>query len=550
MSTSTRYQYVDPSGAWIEDLGNEAVRLGSLEGFTEVAELGGSGASGLQIDDPLGTAGHIADDIVGHKTLIVFEDAAPVNNRRIITSYITERRYARDEEKALLGAERQIDIDLQDLNAALQFRIFHDDDADRPAETVGERLAWLVGDTAVFADNGLVIYPTAPTMDANNYNGQHEGDLIADCALAVGYNYFLYYSESASQISLFFDESNTSTAYSSTARLTNVLADKDSDTVIGAGATQTWPAGNIVLTRDPKRVVSGIYLAYAAGYVFRNLASTVTAFGRRDLSASTSNVKTAGAASDIADRMLAENSDEADTVELDVDVPPANVNDIRAGHRLEVKFSHLPGYSAAYVWCRVLRRKVSQTEETPDHYKLHLVLVPQTVVPPPIGCADPDNVDLNLLHGTVIGYTSNAAVVPAPTTPANMNDGNDATSSSRPNQLIAPAYTGTIFHTGWISDLGAAYEVACMDYLDPVGLHTIVSNIEYSTIGTSGPWTAVSFVTQGNTPTTGWRRWLFDTSVTARYWRITDNIYTPGNLPFGFSYAETFRGYTWTINGQ
>jgi len=152
--------------------------------------------------------------------------------------------------------------------------------------------------------------------------------------------------------------------------------------------------------------VSGVYLAYAGNYVFRTLASTETSFGRRDLAASTSNVKTVAAANDIADRMLVENADEADTIELDVDLPPANVNDIREGQRLEVKFSHLPDYSADYVWCRVLRRKVAQTEETPDHYKVHLVLTPQTVIPPPIGCFDPDNVDLNFLHGAVAGYST------------------------------------------------------------------------------------------------------------------------------------------------
>jgi len=70
---------------------------------------------------------------------------------------------------------------------------------------------------SVFADNGYVIYPTAPTMEANNYNGQHEGDVLADCSLAIGYNYFLYYDEAAGQVSLFFDDSNTSTAYSSSA---------------------------------------------------------------------------------------------------------------------------------------------------------------------------------------------------------------------------------------------------------------------------------------------------------------------------------------------
>jgi len=131
-----------------------------------------------------------------------------------------------------------------------------------------------------------------------------------------------------------------------------------------------------------------------------------------------------------------------------------------------------------------------------------------------------------------------------------MNDGNDLTSSHRGNGLIAPAYTGTIFHTGWSTDLGTDYEIACMDYKDTPGLHA-PTNLEYATsAGGPGSYAFATFTTYPNTPTYGWRRLIFDTSITARYLRFTDDIFTPGTLPYGFSYYEALTGWTWKLNGQ
>lgn len=367
---ATVYRYVDPSGAFNVDLGNQVVRLGELQGFAETAELGAVGFSHIAFDDPAGTVGYSGDHIRGLKQFQVIENSAPAGKQRIFTGYTGPRKYHREERKsAIVGNDRIIDIDLVELNCILQFNVISGDDGERAAETVGDRLTWLLGSGYLEAvDSGFVVYPSTD-MDANDYRGQFPTDVLSDLAMATGYNFFLYLDESSGLVSLWFDDSNISTNYTADIALSNVLADVDESTV--------FASYNGVLHRDPGKVVSGVYLPYSNGSFYDTNPTTATTFAPRDRVAPNANVKSAEMAQTQVARMLAENDEEDDTITCSVELPAANVNDIKRGQRVSAKFSHLPGYES-FFWFRVVKRTVKQTKTTPDRYTLDLELSPTT----------------------------------------------------------------------------------------------------------------------------------------------------------------------------
>jgi nucleoid-associated protein YgaU len=372
---TSSFHYDDPSGAFSIDLGTQAVRLGSIDGLSEKAYMGEADSSRISIDDPDADVGNSGDAILGLKTFVMREGAAPAGNKRVFTGYIGARDYYSDLSLDT-GAARRIDIELTDLNAALAFEIPHTDDANRPAETVGERITWLLASTELDAvDNGFVVYPDDP-IDPTDYRGQYAKNVLSECAMVVGFNFFLYYDEAATQISLWFQDSNTSTDYSTDARLSNVLSECDSFPVEGEGATKTWAVGKARLRRDPSKVSSAVYQTYEGGFLYVERPATVATYALRETVSSNSNVKTQALAQVEANRMLTENATEDDVISVPVQVPAANVNDIRAGQRIEAHFRQLPGYGDDFHWFRVVKRNVKQQQMTPELYVIDLELSP------------------------------------------------------------------------------------------------------------------------------------------------------------------------------
>ena len=108
-----------PGGpGWSVDLGDQAVRLGSIKGIVQEAELGAVGISSIYIDDLTGTAGHAGDAIIGLKQFDWKDDRAPSGHRTIWTGYIGDRRYRRgssgESPSLITEAARIIDITLVD----------------------------------------------------------------------------------------------------------------------------------------------------------------------------------------------------------------------------------------------------------------------------------------------------------------------------------------------------------------------------------------------------------------------------------------------------
>lgn len=364
------------------DLGTSAIRLGSIQGFSEKAEHLAVGTSNVIIDNPLGTVGHSSDQIIGLQLFTVTESDCPAGNRLLYMSYIGTREYGRGSgttSSLRTGVANEINVSLFDLNSVLGFRVIPKSDttAKRPIETVGQRLTWILGTdylTGLVADNGLVVYPDIG-MDAVNYQGQRPTQVINDCELAASYFAFVYPDETQTVIgSLFFDDANASTAYSTSLRLTNVLADVDNVTTFAVEL-------DFKLRRSPDDVGSGSYLPYARGARYDTRAATAAVFGYRDLIAPNANVKSSTAAARANAAFLWNHHTEDDRLTGTVKLPSAYVNNLRAGQRLQVKFTNLPGYTG-WTWVRCLARAPGQREETEKLYQVAIELSPQEANPP------------------------------------------------------------------------------------------------------------------------------------------------------------------------
>lgn len=379
------YTYRDAfgtSGVFSVGLGNDVIRFGELNGLTEMAQHLQAGTCSVTFDDPTATLGYGGDAFRANAQLTVTETGCPSGNRRLYTGIFGTRKYRRgasaDTDSLRLGVQREIDVEMHDLNTLMSFRVIPNNDrtAIRPAESVTARMAWLMGTsyTDTVVDRGYVV-ANSTVMTKADYRGQRPANVVGDCEMSAGFgwNAFVYWNEATSEPALFFDNANTSTAFSSTLRLSNVLADLDSFT--DPAAVTFAPADDAELTRDPSDLGSGVYLPFLNNAVYRTLATTITAYGRKDISAPNSNVTTRARANAQADDFLYQHATEDERITCSVELPTTHVNLLRAGQRVQVKFSHLPGYES-FTWMRVVMRSPGQ-KLTDDRYTVKLELSPQ-----------------------------------------------------------------------------------------------------------------------------------------------------------------------------
>jgi len=143
---SLRFRYSDPKGidepaAWTA-LGSN-IRFGE-GGFALSAELAEAAVSGVEIEDPGGLY-----DFQGLRAFEVAETSAASNNQIIGRFVISDQKIGRSKDRALLtGADRLWSIDLADYNWHAGKRVLVDQDSNRPEETAGDRLRWLINDAA------------------------------------------------------------------------------------------------------------------------------------------------------------------------------------------------------------------------------------------------------------------------------------------------------------------------------------------------------------------------------------------------------------------
>jgi hypothetical protein len=373
------FKYGDRRGNWTAvDLGTSAVRLGKWA-VQSKAYMGEIGTSTIPIDDPNGDVGHDGDQILGLKLLTIYETSAPTNNQIIGDCFTRDREYV-SEDSLITGAAVRINVDLADRNDEGHYYLIPGDDAasgNRPAETVDERIAWLLASTYIaLADNGLVA-SSSVSMPATNYGNQTGADVLDQCALAAGFNWGLYYDEAADEASLRFYDPNTSTLETSTLRISNSVVDVDSNVNDGDGATHTWgPMTKVAMRRSPQDTAALYRVPWSKGTVSASRSSTADTYGRVDAIAPDANLTTEDAATARANFLLWQHRNEEDTFSpITLHLPPAHVNDVREGSRISCRFRNMPGYHD-WSWFRVTTRTVGQEEETDEFYTVTLEIVP------------------------------------------------------------------------------------------------------------------------------------------------------------------------------
>lgn len=363
---------------------------------TQNAEEGSVAISQMTVEDPLGEL-----DIVGWRRIFAFEQTATSSNSAIYGSWVYDKTIHRGPFRTLAG--RVWDVNLADDNALLEFRIMNGSDANRPAETDVQRIQWLMSTSEMNRMGDVTTYVDTTggkAMDAVDYRGQRCADIANDCAQASGKNYFTFLTQSGAGGlntlgTAFWYGFDNSTLYSSPLRLTNVLAEIDNNFTFAI-------AMDTHLTRDPSRVYSGVYLPFDGGSVYEELASTSNNFTRRDVEMDGRNVKTAAKASARALRYLNDLDTEEDRIETALYLPATKVNFVKVGMRVQVKATHLPGYTD-YTWMRVLRRQVRMDSEGPD--QTYLVSLTLSTRPASTSCPV---VEYTQTSGVTYGVTVNS----------------------------------------------------------------------------------------------------------------------------------------------
>lgn len=326
-------------------------------------------------------ASGLLTDVVGLRRFVVEDDAASF--RRIFSGYVWDKHVRRGHELAGASA-RNWNVEVNDLNTILSWRVI-EGNGSRPAETDVQRMQWLVSTTyitSVVTDVSTYLDTSSPVnMDAADYSGQYVSDLINDCMQASTKNCYLLDEVTAGVYgyAIWYGAENLTT-FSSAIKISNILSEVD-------GSVTFAPNTDAELARSPSRVFSGVRVNYDGGFTYRTDAATATTFNAtRDTIYDQPNIKSSTVAQARGDTQLALMDTEEDVITCTILVPAAHVNDVRAGMRIQAKFSHFPDYNASYTWMRVLNRTVtlivpSGTTGPQGYYEIGLTLSPQ----PPSG---------------------------------------------------------------------------------------------------------------------------------------------------------------------
>lgn len=331
--------------------------------FVECANRGQVGMGGFDVDDATNSL-----TIPALKGVAFDEPAAGTSNQRVFTGFTHDRTTERGPNA--VAGQRQYGVELLDLNTIADDYILTDaESADRPAETDYARVVWLLTtrfNTVAGVASGVVPNSNTVNMDAVDYRGRRARDVLAECSEMAGKNWFIYLWTTATP-RLFYDVTAGSNLTSG-ARISDVLADVDSST--------TWAASNVKVHKSPDDIYSTVHLRWNEGTVTRTNTTTSDNFKVREISVTDMSIASSAAAIVKADAFLTASQYERVRVDsISIVVPAANVNDIRAGQRIEIKLDR-HGISS-FTYYRILERKVEPLNDV--SYKITLTLADQVL---------------------------------------------------------------------------------------------------------------------------------------------------------------------------
>lgn len=338
--------------------------------LTEQAEEGSVGESTLLLYDD--ASGSLATAFGQLQNLAMTDDSTG-GDIFVWGGYSADWTWSRGDT----AVGRTLGASLKDANFAWERMLLTGTASSRPAETDVARVQWALSTYAAdvaFDDVTTYVSTASPVaMDAADYRGQYLSDLMGDCSQASGKNWWAQQIGTAigtayGKVTAWYADSNTSTAYSSSLVITN------DGTLLATGSPYVAASQDSELLVDPSRIYSGVYVEYEGGATYRESASIASAYGKRAVAISAPNVKTAAKAQARAARYLASWATPHLRFTTTVRVGAAQSAQLRAGMRVPVRMTGMPGIVDAQ-WCRIMRRGVSQ-RAAGTLYDIEMELVP------------------------------------------------------------------------------------------------------------------------------------------------------------------------------
>jgi hypothetical protein len=372
MSLTWRYAHATtPAGPGSDTVISDAVQVDAGHKLSAAAAVGDVAIGQVTVDDP-----GAVYNFKGLWRWYAVETECPVGDQLVWNGYIGPKTVNRRGGNGALfpvGAGRGWHMELREMSKLATLRVIWDTDGNRPAETIAERLAWLIGTVYLpVNDNGLIVYDTTE-LDANDYRQSSAADVLNDMAIVAAFNWWIYYDGAAAdgeEVSLAFFDPHSS-LYSSSIKISNVAADVD-------GVTVFAPFEDADVEQDPDKIAAGVYMPASPTPVYEFDYDTSYAFAFQDQVAPPPSVKTVDKAVALADRFLADFAEEEEKATIPIQLPAAQLNDIKHGQRMQVKLQHVPGWES-YRWCRVTRKTFGPPENrSQKFYDVDLELLPIT----------------------------------------------------------------------------------------------------------------------------------------------------------------------------
>ncbi len=346
------------------------------------ADNGEAAMGGVPVEDIDSTL-----DIVGHRPFYVLEPDC--SQPRLWSGWVQERGIGRSIDRGMfVGEDARIhDTTLIEYNAIFGFLQIGTADGIRPAETWGERLAWIVASdylSPFVSDTGYVasaaalgtFYPNRP-MDAADFTGQYPSAVLDDLATRLEgfyFNYFAFWDPDAVEYGLFFNPDSESIG-TATLTISNDPADES--------ATCFAPDVVARLNREPDQVYSGVTVIYSHGTkrLYRSRQSTADTYTKRETEIQRPFTGGEETASKQAEAFLDRHSVELDRITCTITVPSASAGLVRAGMHMSVRFTHLGEPYATGTTMRVVAVTPTPTNDTATHYEMALELVALWALP-------------------------------------------------------------------------------------------------------------------------------------------------------------------------
>jgi hypothetical protein len=328
----------------------------------ESAEEGNASSTTIAIPDP--DLSIDPDHIMGWRRAIVYEDESESDDQVLFSGFVSIQEFGRTGGEYVEPLGRVISVSLVDMNTLWDQRLLIGDDTDRGDETDVARMTWLVGTEEMgYFDNLDYLFSDDPEdLDERDVARTTCKSVADECSQQSGKNYWIGATGNVTDgtdIFVWYGHDSLE-EYTSPLSLSNEPSDWDDDE-LAAGTSLVYPLSfDTKLSRDPNRVYDGANVEYEGGAEYRKEPATTAFFtlSGRDISVPAPEIKTAARAQRRGDRMLADLDTQDEIVTTTVRVPATKATMIRAGMRILVKATHLPGWEL-FGFARILKCQVA-----------------------------------------------------------------------------------------------------------------------------------------------------------------------------------------------